>query len=162
MANIVFQWLMIACTSLAHPFFVSLTDISLDKPTHTLEISQRIFTDDFENTLRKNYPGKMDILHPQDQEQMNKLVNDYIQKHLQLQVNGKAVVMSFVGYEQENESIWTYFEVKDIAAVQKLTITNSILQDYSSNQINIIHARVDDEEKNTKLDYPDTRVVFDF
>ena len=162
MANIVFQWLMIACTSFMHPFFVSMTDINLNNETHVLEISERIFTDDFENTLRKNYTGKIDILHPENQQQMNGFVNEYIQKHLKVQVNGKPGELSFVGYEQENESIWTYFEIKDIITVEKINITNSILQDYNNNQINIIHAKVNGKEQSTKLDYPETVAVFEF
>ena len=162
MANIVFQWLMIACTQLMHPFFVSMTDLNLNNETHKLEVSERIFTDDFENTLRKNYTGKIDILHPQNQQQMNDFVADYVRKHLQIKVNGKAVELKFAGYEQEEESIWAYFEIGNISSVQKIEMNNSILHDYNSNQINIIHVKVNDKEKSLKLDYPATNAAFEF
>ena len=99
MANILFQWLMTAYISLAHPFFVSMTDINYNSKDKELEISVRIFTDDLENTLRKYHNSKIDILHPADQEQMNAFVYEYIQKHLQLKVNDKAVDMNFVIYK---------------------------------------------------------------
>lgn len=162
MANIVFQWMLVACTQFMHPFFVSMTDLNLNNKTHTLEVSERIFTDDFENTLRKNYPGKIDILHPQNQQQMNDFVADYIRKHLQIKVNGKAVELKFAGYEQEEESIWAYFEISNISAVQRIDINNSVLHDYNNNQINIIHVKVNDQEKSLKLDYPATNAVFEF
>jgi hypothetical protein len=162
MANILFQWLMLAHMSLVHPFFVSMTEINYNNKDKELEISVRIFTDDFENTLRKYHTNKIDILQPADQEQMNAFVNEYIQKHLQLKVNDHSVQMSFVGYEQQSESIWTYLEVKNITGVQKLNITNSILHDYNNNEINMIHAKVSDKEQSTKLDYPETTVLFNF
>ncbi|HXL58320.1 MAG TPA: DUF6702 family protein, partial [Chitinophagaceae bacterium] len=60
MANIFLQLLMIAYVGLIHPFFVSMTDINYNSKEKELEISVRIFTDDFENTLRKYHSTKID------------------------------------------------------------------------------------------------------
>ncbi len=163
MANIFFQWILVAGISLLHPFFVSMTDINYNSKDKDIEISVRIFTDDFENTIRKYHPNtKIDILHPADQTQMNQFVFDYIQEHFQVQVNGKPMAMSFVGYEQQSESVWTYLEIKNISSVQKINIINSLLHDYNSNQINMMHIKVGDNEQSDKLDYPDTDATFSF
>src|SRR5262245_18004787 len=111
---ILFKWLLAVYAGMIHPFFVSMTDINYNSKEKELEISVRIFTDDFENTLRKYHSEKIDILHPADIRQMNGFVNDYIQKHLQLKLNSSPVQMSFLGYEQHSESIWSYFEVKNV------------------------------------------------
>ena len=162
MANILFQWLITAYMGLVHPFFVSMTDINFNDNTKELEVSVRIFTDDLENTLRKYHTGKIDILHPTDKDAMNAYINEYIQQHLQLKVNDKTVVLSFVGYEEQSESIWTYFEIKNIDKVSKINITNNLLHDYNNNQINMMHVKVKDKEQSTKLDYPDTAALFLF
>src|SRR3954468_15201748 len=122
MTAILFKWLMTAYAGLIHPFFVSMTDINYNNKEKEVEISVRIFTDDLENTLRKYHATKIDVLHPVDIKEMNGFVNDYIQKHLQLQVNGTPVQMNFLGYEEQSESVWSYFEVRNITAVQKLGI----------------------------------------
>jgi len=163
MVNMLHQWLMMAMLSLYHPFFVSMTEMDYNAKDKELEVSVRIFTDDFENAIRKYHPGvKVDILHPASQEQMNQFVNDYIQKHLQLKINGASVQISFAGYEQQSESIWSYFEVKNITGIKKLDVTNSLLHDYNTNQINMMHVKVNDNEQNYKLDYPDKDVSFSF
>ena len=41
-----------------------MTDVNFNNSTKELEISVRIFTDDFENTIAKYHQGKVDILHP--------------------------------------------------------------------------------------------------
>jgi hypothetical protein len=157
------QWLMMACLSLYHPFFVSMTEMDYNTKDKELEVSVRIFTDDLENTIRKYHPGiKVDILHPANQEQMNQFVNEYIVKHLQMKINGATVPMAFAGYEQQNESIWSYFEVKNVSVIKKLDLTNSLLHDYNTNQINMMHVKVGDNEQNYKLDYPETGVTFSF
>jgi len=162
MANILYQWLFVASTALVHPFFVSMTDINYNEQSKSLEISVRIFTDDFENTLRKYHSEKIDILHPANQEKMNAYVRDYIQEHLQLKVNDKPVQLSFVGYEQQSESIWTYFEVDDVDKVNKVAIVNTLLHDYNTNQINMMHVKVKDKEQSDKLNYPEKEAVFGF
>lgn len=162
MANMLYQWLFMICISIAHPFFVSMTDLNYNPKDKDIEVSVRIFTDDLENTLRKYHTGRIDILHPQDQQQMNAFVNEYIQKHLQLKVNGKSVDMSFIGYEEQNESIWTYLQVNNVNNINSISIENNLLHDYNTNQINMLHAKVGDKEQSTKLDYPQTHAEFSF
>lgn len=149
--------------SVFHPFFISMTDVNYNGKSHELEVSVRIFTDDFENILQKQHSGiNIDIEHPANQSQMNGFVSDYIQKHLSFTVNGKPAVLSFTGYEKENESIWTYLEIKDVSAIQKIGISNTLLHDYNEGQINIIHIKANGTEKETKLDYPESKAEFGF
>ena len=155
--------LYFAFTFLFHPFFVSMTDVNYNDKNHELEVSVRIFTDDFENALCKQHSGvNIDIAHPANQTQMNSFVNDYIQKHLSFTVNGKPAALSFAGYEKENESIWTYLEIREVSSLQKITISNTLLHDYNEGQINIIHVKANGTEKETKLDYPESKAEFGF
>ena len=140
-----------------------MTDINYNNNSKELEVSIRIFTDDFENTLRKNHSNvNIDIAHPASQTEMNAFVNDYIQKNLLFQVNGKPAVMSFAGYEQEQESIWTYFEIRNVTAVQNVSVTNTLLHDYNTNQVNMIHIKANTKEETIKLDFPDSKANFSF
>lgn len=161
--NLLLSFFYTTLFSLFHPFYISMTDISYNEKTHEVEVSVRIFTDDFENTLRKQHSNiNIDIEHPANQTQMNGFVNDYIQHHLSFQINGKPVAMGFAGYEKENESIWTYFEIKDVSALQKIGINNNLLQDYNENQINLIHIKANGKEEDTKLNYPESKAEFSF
>jgi len=163
MANMLHQWLVLAFVGFLHPFFVSMTDMNYNAKDKELEVSVRIFTDDLENSIRKYHPGiKVDVIHPANQQQMNQFVNEYIQKHLQLNINGSPVQMAFAGYEQQSESIWSYFEVKNVGTIKKLDVTNNILHDYNTNQINMLHVMVGSNEQNYKLDYPDKSTSFSF
>ena len=156
------HWALPTLFSLVHPFFVSMTDLNHNSSEKVLEISVRIFTDDFENTLRKNFPGKIDIVHPANQEQVDGFVTSYIQQHLKLVVNDAPVTLAFVGYEQQGESIWSYFEVKNVAVLKKLQVVNSLLHDYTDKQVNMLHVSVGDKEKSYKLDFPATTTTFTF
>ncbi len=155
MVNNLVQWFLMSAFSLLHPFFVSMTDIKYNPSDKDLEISVRIFTDDLENVLRKYTTTKVDILHPVNQEQMNREVYNYLKGKLKIQVNGTPVQFRFIGYEQKNESIWTYLEVDNVPLPKKVKIVNAILQDLTPDQINLIQVKVLDNTQNTKLNYPD-------
>jgi hypothetical protein len=146
----------------AHPLFVSVTEIELNAKDKTLEISCKIFTDDFEKTLRQNYKTTVDLLKPKDKAATDKLVSDYVQKHLLLTANGKKVALQFIGYEQQEEGIVSFFQVNNIASLQKIDITNNILYEYKKEQIGIIHVTVDGNRKSTKLDNPADKASFEF
>ena len=153
MASILFKWLMVSSllnfntssnspiqseaegrgSGGSHPIFVSVTEIEHNSKEKTLEISCKIFTDDFEKALRATYKTYVDLLKPKDKNAMNKLVADYVQKHLLIKVDGKTVALQFLGYEQDEEGIVSYYQVNNIATVKKLDITDNIYLNIKKN-----------------------------
>ena len=166
MAAILYNWLIIISLNLfhkpLHPIFVSVTTIEHNASAKTLEISCKIFTDDFETTLRKKYNSKVDLLDVKFASAMNKLVNDYIQKHLILKADDKTVVLNFIGFEQQEEGIITYFEVKNISKLTRLDVVDTILYDEKPQQLQIIHVTVKGERKSSRLNNPDATASFAF
>jgi len=132
-----------------------MTEIEQDKTNNTLEISVRIFTDDFEKTIRQTYTGKVDLMNKNEKSNSEKLIQQYITKHLSLKADGKPLTMRFDGFESEEGSIWSYFECPNISSIQSLEVNNTILYDYEDQQINFIHVKAQGIDETTKLDYPD-------
>ena len=162
MAVSLFGWLVVLAFNGFHPFHVSTTEINHNATDKTLEITCRIFANDFESVLNKNYKTKIDLTHPKDRAAIDKLVNDYIQKHLQLKADGKPVSFSYLGFEIDNEAVNSYLQVDNISSVKKIEAVNSILYDLYTDQISIMHVTVGGTRKSTKLDYPDTQANFSF
>ncbi len=145
-----------------HPIHVSVTEINHNFSEKTFEISCKLFTDDFEKVLTQNYNTKVDLINPPDRPAVEKLVSDYIARHLQLKNDGKPVAFSFIGYEKDNDAIFSYFQVDDVVSVKKLEITNNILFELFTDQFNLMHVIVDGKRKSKKLDYPTKLAVFNF
>src|SRR4051812_33325346 len=103
MAPVIFKWLvffaLIGTRTSGHPYYISVTEIEHNAGNKTLEISCKLFTDDFETALRKKYNTKIDLLTVQNKVAMNPLVNGYLQAHLAVKVGGKAVKLEFLGFE---------------------------------------------------------------
>ncbi len=121
MVILLFKWLFPAlatfsshsgapANSLArHPLFVSVTEMNYNAADKDLEISCKIFTDDFEKTLANVYHAKVDLSAPANKKENDKLVNEYIKTHLLLKLDNKAVTLSFVRFEKDNDAVWGYF-----------------------------------------------------
>ncbi len=157
---VLFFVLFIFSGATRHPIYVSVTEIEHNAKENTLEISCKIFTGDLEAVLRKNNKIKIDLLAPTDKKAMEVLVNNYIQQHLKITVNEKPVLLSFVGYEQNEETIQSYFQVDEIKKIKSMEITDNILYEYKSEQISIIHVIVDGKRKSTKLNNPEDRFKY--
>lgn len=168
MVSIFYKWLSAACIMLfcsgsgMHPVYVSVTEIEHNAREKSLEVSCKLFTDDFENTLRKAYRVKVDLLHPGNKASMNRLVDDYVQKHLKINIDGRAVQLTFIGYEEIEEGIYCYFEASGIERINNLEITDNLLYEYKKEQISLLHVMVNGSRKSTKLNNPDATATFSF
>ena len=114
---------------LPHPYYISVVEVNHNPTDKTLEISCKIFTNDFEATLEKNYKTKVDLVNPPDKSAMDKLVSDYIKKRLSVKADNKSSSLSYVGFEKEDEAVYSYFQVDNVPAVKKIDVTNSILKE---------------------------------
>lgn len=145
-----------------HPFHVSVIEIEHNPAEKTLEISCKIFTDDFEKILAKNYKTKVDLINPPDKNAMDSLVKRYLFSHLSVRANGKPVALTYIGFENDKEAVYGYIEGANVTAPGSVQVTTNIMFDQFDDQMNIIHVKSGGERKSTKLNYPDKEAVISF
>lgn len=178
MAPILYKWFFLSCllffkgsavADLApgkapapHPFYISITEISHNAGKKILEISCKMFAEDLEQTLKKNYKMEFDLSSVKDKALLDKYIPDYIRKHFALMVDGKTAGLDYVGYEEDKEAVYCYFQVDNVPVPKKMDITNTLLHDFNQDQINIIHVIVNGKRQSTKLDYPSSQAGFHF
>ena len=148
--------------SFLHPFYVSVTEIKFNQKNKVVEVSSRMFFDDFERALEKQYHEQLDILKPVDRSKVDRLISDYLKKHLQLTIDGRKVQMSYLGYEIEEDGAWCYFEIRGISSVKQISVADNILFEEHPSQINMVHTIVNGVRKSTKLDNPASQAAFTF
>jgi hypothetical protein len=171
MAASLYKWLFIPLLGIAfssaspgkpHPFHVSVVEINHNKTDRSLEISCKIFTDDFEKILAKNYKTKTDLAREDMKTAMDTLVKKYLQSHLSINADGKSLSFNYLGYEIESEATFAYIEVVQLPSVSILGISNTILYDQFADQLNIMHVTVNGDRKSGKLNYPEDKIGFSF
>lgn len=145
-----------------HPIHMSVTEVNHNAADKTLEISCKIFTDDFEKVLAQNYKVKVDLTNPPDKAAMEKLVNDYVHKHLALQADGKAVNFTMLGFEKDQDVVYSYFQAENVPSVKTVSLINTLMYDLFTDQISLMHITVGGKRKSGKLDYPGKEASFGF
>jgi hypothetical protein len=148
--------------SLPHPLYISVTEINHNAKDKILEISCKMFTDDLEAVLEKAAKTHVDLTAPAGKPVSDKMIEAYVEKHLRLKVDGKPVVLQFIGSEKENDGTWSYFQVNDVPAVKRIDAVDELLYDGFNQQINIMHVTVGGDRKSTRLDYPVANASFEF
>ncbi|TAE17446.1 MAG: hypothetical protein EAZ47_01700 [Bacteroidetes bacterium] len=160
----VFWQILFQCVVATHPLYVSMTQIIYQPTDKTIEVSVRIFTDDFEETLRKTNSGKINLTIQPHRAENDSLVKRYLLQHLQVNVENThtPLALQYVGYEEQAESIWVYFEVKNVGPFKRLRVKNSVLHDFRNDQINLLQIKNGEKEQSFKLDYPNSTALFSF
>jgi hypothetical protein len=154
------SFLLSSFFTLIHPFFVSVIDMKHNVKDKTIEISAKVFVDDLEAVLKKNYHTTFDLSTATSKPKTNAIVAKYLQSKLQLTVNDKLQTIKYIGYEIQKESVWIYAEVDNVTSLKKLNINCNLLYDYQDKQMNIFNVKANGSEKNYKLDYPKSSVEF--
>lgn len=168
MASILFKWFFITFTSLllpgntTHPIYVSVTEIEHNAKEKTMEVSCKLFTDDFEKTLRSVYKAPVDLINPVNRAVMDKLVNDYVQQHLKITVDGKQLNLQYLGYELIEEGIFSYYESANVEKPNEVTVFNNLLYENHPQQMGLIHVTVNGNRKSTRLNNPENKVSIRF
>ncbi|SDZ85059.1 DUF6702 family protein [Pedobacter hartonius] len=145
-----------------HPLHLSSTELNCNPKTNTVEVSCRIFTDDFEDLLGKKYKVKPDLSSAAKHQEMDALVNKYMVSHLQLAANGKPLRLYYMGYENDKEAIVVYLESAKVSGLRRMETTCTLLYDLFDDQINIFHVTFNGNRKSSKLTYPENKLLSSF
>lgn len=158
----VFLMLFLASAT-KHPIYVTVTEIQHNSTEKTMEITCKIFTNDFETVLKNLHSNeKIDIVRPVDKAKMNQWVSQYIQNHLKIAVDKKKCLLKFVGYEQIEDCILVYLQIDGVTTFRSVAVTDNLLYDYKSEQISLIHCIKNGVRKSTKLNNPEAGYEFIF
>ena len=143
-----------------HPYYVSMTEIEFNPKEKKLEISVRIFTDDLEKALARSCGCKTDLLSPEKKESMKPVLDAYLKKKLGINIDGKPVTYSFLGFEKEEESTWSFLEVTLDKTPDQMTVTNQLLYEIQKQQSNLVRYRKPGSDKTLQLTNPEREVRF--
>ncbi|MEO8149583.1 MAG: DUF6702 family protein [Bacteroidia bacterium] len=148
--------------SLVHPFYMSVTEINHNAKTKSIEVSCHIFTDDLEKDFKIQYNKSIDLTHPTDKALADKYVSDYLKEKLKITIDGKIITLHYLGYEINEDAVWSYFECENIATIKNVKVYDAILFDKIEEQANLVHITVNGKRQSFKLDNPKADAVFSF
>ncbi len=135
----------------AHKFYVGIYQVNYVAEKKMLQITTRIFLDDFNEALQIKYNQPMRIGESDESEQDIALMQKYIREKMLLRANGKNLEMEYMSKEIEDNVLICYFRVKGISKVKHFEVQNKILLDYVTEQQNIIQTNINGKRQSLLL-----------
>ena len=136
----------------AHKFYVSITKIEYIKEKASIQIIAKIFTDDMENALRQAYGGSISLDTKKETSTADEDLKKYILQKIKIKVNGKTVLLNYIGKEYDNDMVVAYMEVTDVNELKTIEIENKVLMEVFPEQQNIIHLKTSKNRRSLILD----------
>lgn len=144
-----------------HPYYISMTEMVFNATEKRMEIAVRVFTDDLEKELAADCHCKVDLLQKSDSLKNSGLLKSYLGKSLKIKVNKVEKKFSLIGFEKEEESIWTYLEFAQNELPKELWMENSLLFGTQPKQTNLVRLKVNHFDQTHQLIYPKREIRFD-
>ncbi|HFS67321.1 MAG TPA: hypothetical protein ENK67_03825 [Flavobacteriia bacterium] len=130
-----------------HKTHISLTKIVYKKESKTLQITSRLFIDDIENALRKKFNDAIELDTKKDTAKTDELLQKYFTEYLHISLNGHHIKLQFLGKEYEQDIVYIYFEIENVAPFNEISIQNTLLFELFDDQQNITKIQIGNYQK---------------
>ena len=125
-----------------HEYYVSTTEVDYIKEKNLMQITIRIFIDDFEEIVKQKN-NNLKVAPDSNSKKINEILNQYIFEKFKISVNDQELIYEFIGKEYKSDMIQAYYEAEINNIIKNISFENYILFDYFENQQNIIHYKND-------------------
>jgi len=125
----------------SHKYYVS-TSLFNFTDANSLQITIRLFKDDFKDALKKKYSINRVLT---DQVLIDSTyhsnINNYFNSFLTVSFDGVKNKLNFLGLENKNEMFVFYLEIEKLPSFNVISLDNKLLFDLYSEQQNIIYVK---------------------
>ncbi|TAF34670.1 MAG: hypothetical protein EAZ57_02835 [Cytophagales bacterium] len=133
-----------------HPIHIATTEIVYNPDFNNLEITHKVFLDDLEKMLTKNFKGIYNVGQPKEHPDTDANIKQYFAQKFDLKVNTASARCDYMGKEVQNDAVYLYFEVENVLKVNQIFLKNTIFFDLFSDQSNLNHLKVGNSKRTVK------------
>lgn len=125
----------LAANAVAHRYFFSISDLSLNDTTQSIEIIHQLTAHDLDNAIAESKQIHFSVAHPD----YENFIRQYLEAHFKLHYQGQVVPLTWVGFEINQGNVFLYQEAEFNYSLIGLKITNSLLIESYKKQVNTVN-----------------------
>ena len=139
--------------TVAHKFYISVTSVEYSDKDRALQITTRIFIDDFEKVLQERYGIKGSLATKEESDMADAYIEKYLRTKFMVEINDRPVDFDFLGKDYDNDIMICYLEVSkiDISTATSISVENEVLMDIFEEQKNVVHFKLGNQKKSFVL-----------
>ena len=129
-----------------HAYHSTITELRYNPAKKQLELSVKVFTDDFEKAISQGQPKTVSLAEPGPRPLV--LADAYFQRTLQIStVAGARLPMQVLGMQAENDGYWFYCKVALPGPVAGIRLRQAVLIDAFSDEMNIVNVEANGKKQ---------------
>ena len=140
--GLLFLLLFMVSSFAMHKFYVSIYQVNQNVSKKRLEVTARLFIDDLNKVLSKQYAKKISVCEPEETKEDVAVLQQYLLEKIIIKINGKHKQLIFKTKELETNVVVCYLIIDDVYKIKSLEIENSALMSLNTEQQNIIQINV--------------------
>ena len=129
-----------------HAYHSTITELRYNAAKKQLELSVKVFTDDFEKALSQGQPTHVNLTEAGPRPLV--LASAYLRRTLQVStIAGAPLQLQVLGMQAENDGYWFYCKVPLPGPVSGVKLRQAALLDAFSDQMNIVNIEANGQKK---------------
>lgn len=145
-----------------HKFYVSVTQVDYVPSKKRVEITSRIFIDDFEKALNKKYNKKLNLTSDKELPEAESLIKAYLKDKVKISINKKTQEVEYLSRELEGDVLILYSKIVIAKKINTFEIYNSLLTEIYSDQQNIVHTNINGNKKSLLMTNTESKEKIDY
>lgn len=148
--------------SVAHKFYLALTEIEFNQEQQSVQIIMSVFMDDIELAINNEFDIDAQISTPNQLQNIDDYFLKYLQHHFKLKVNKQEKNYNFIGKEYDGNIVYFYLEIENISKIQNLEIQNTVLIKNFPDQQNLLKTKINNTHKSLLLSNKNDKGLLNF
>jgi hypothetical protein len=132
----------------AHKYFFSITEMDWQQDTQQFEVIIDLSTHDLEYALSALNNKSIHVEHPE----FETLTKQWLSQNLVLKQADKVVPFHWIGQQSTHKQVALFLKTGSIDPGQSLILTNSLLINFFSKQVNTVNIAVMGQKKTLTFD----------
>ena len=129
-----------------HAYHSTLTELRYNPAKKQLELSVKVFADDFEKAISQGQPKTVSLTEPGPRPLV--LADAYFQRTLQIStVAGARRPLQVLGMQGENDGYWFYCKVALPGPVAGVKLRQAVLLDAFADEMNIVNVEANGKKQ---------------
>ncbi len=146
----------------AHPIHVGICELHHNKKNSSIELTFKLFTDDVEKAIEKSTGKKILLGNPKESPEAKQLIGNYVVQHFLAKNHNNAIKLGYLGFEQDNDQLFIYFEGAVKGKPDKLEFIFNPLTEVYEDQSNIMHMTVMGTKKSLYFNTDKQKLTVEF
>ncbi|MDD7886663.1 DUF6702 family protein [Flavivirga sp. 57AJ16] len=130
-----------------HKYYISVTQINFIEEKQSVQITTRIFIDDFESLLRERYDESITLAGKDEPKIADTYIGRYLKESIKVKINEKEAHLTFIGKEYDQDIMRCYLEIEGVRSVKSFEVSNKVLFDLFEEQQNIVKTKINAKQK---------------